>query len=231
MNVTAIVPAAGIGRRMEHHSKKPYLLLQGKPLLAWVLAVLDAVPAVTQIVIPVHPGDEQHCQQEVVEPAGLHTPVAIVTGGAQRQDSVRNGLAAVTAECDMVLVHDAARPLVTRTLIEASLAAAQVYHATTVAVPVKDTIAIIDREQHVIEQFPDRARLYSVQTPQTFTRDLLQQAHRKACAEGYSGTDDASLVAWLGVPVAIVPGMYTNIKITTPEDLLIAEALLQQGAL
>jgi 2-C-methyl-D-erythritol 4-phosphate cytidylyltransferase len=230
MNVAAIVPATGAGRRMECQEKKPYLRLRGKPLLAWVLTVLDEVPDITSIIIPVNPGDEQRCKQDIVEPLGIRTPVAIIAGGALRQDSVRNGLSAVPDSCDMVLVHDAARPLVSRSLIEDAIAATCKHMATTAAVPVKDTIAFINASGGVIDTIPDRTRLYSVQTPQTFAKELLQQAHRTAVLDGVTSTDDASLVARIGVPVAIVPGTYSNIKITTQEDLLIAEALLQHGA-
>lgn len=230
MNVAAIVPAAGAGRRMECQEKKPYLLLRGKPLLAWVLTVLDEVPAITRIIIPVNPGDEQRCKHDIVDPLGIRTPVSIVAGGALRQDSVRNGLSAVPDPCDMVLIHDAARPLVTRALVENAIAVTEKHRATTAAVPVKDTIAFIHTACGVIDTIPERARLYSVQTPQTFVRELLQEAHRVAVLDGVIGTDDASLVVRIGVPVTIVPGTYRNIKITTQEDLLIAEALLQSGA-
>ena len=227
MSVAAIVPAAGAGRRMECQEKKPYVLLCGKPLLAWVLTVLDAVPAITSIIIPVTPGDERRCKQDIVEPLGIRTPVSIIAGGRLRQDSVRNGLSAVPDSCDMVLVHDAARPLVSRTLIEHAITATEKHGATAVAVPVKDTTALIHTASGVIDTIPDRTRLYSVQTPQTFAKELLQQAHRAAILDGVTGTDDASLVVRIGVPVTIVPGTYKNIKITTQEDLLIAKIFLE----
>ncbi|MCX8043260.1 MAG: 2-C-methyl-D-erythritol 4-phosphate cytidylyltransferase [Desulfobacterota bacterium] len=231
MSVAAIVPAAGSGRRMEQQEKKPYLHLLGKPLLAWVLAVLDKTPEVHCIIIPVCPGDEMRCKQEIVDPLGLRTPVVIVAGGAQRQDSVRNGLAAVPDTCDTVLVHDAARPLVTCALIQTAIAATRTHRATTLAVPVKDTIATVDPAWTVLDEIPDRSRLVSIQTPQTFAKDLLREAHRAAVVDGVTATDDTSLVSRLGIPVAVVPGAYSNIKITTQEDLAIAAALLEQGLL
>jgi 2-C-methyl-D-erythritol 4-phosphate cytidylyltransferase len=131
----------------------------------------------------------------------------------------------------MVLVHDGARPLVTQAMIETSVTATVTKKATTMAVPVKDTITIIDKKTGTISRTPERDSLYTIQTPQTFDRELLLRAHRAAAADGFAGTDDASLVERLGIPVTVLMGSYTNIKITTPEDLLIAEAFMQGGAL
>jgi 2-C-methyl-D-erythritol 4-phosphate cytidylyltransferase len=216
---------------MESAVKKQFMLLSGKPLVTWCLATLEACPSVQQIVLTVSPGDEHYCRTAVVDALGLRTPVEIVTGGDRRQDSVRNGLAAVWPDIDLVLIHDAARPLLTTAMADKALGAMAGRQAATMAVPVKDTVSLAG-ETGAIEQTLDRERLYLIQTPQIFERALIGQAHRKAQAEGFAGTDDASLVQRMGKPVWLLPGSYENIKITTPEDLVIAEAILRsRGAL
>lgn len=227
MNVTAIIPAAGIGQRMQHRLKKPYITLRGKPILAYTLEVLDRIAAVRKIVIPVFPGEEQRCREDIISTINLRKPVEVIAGGERRQDSVRNGLGAVSEDCDLVLVHDGARPLVTRAMMETSITATMTKKATTMAVPVKDTITIVDKQTGTISRTPERGSLYSIQTPQTFSREILLRAHHAAVADGFTGTDDASLVERLGIAVTVLMGSYSNIKITTPEDLLIAEAFMQ----
>lgn len=227
MNVTAIVPAAGTGDRMQHKLKKPYISLLGKPMLAYTLEVLDAVPAIQEIIVPVYPGEERLCEADVVRPLSLRTPVRIIAGGERRQDSVKNGLAALAGDCDVVLVHDGARPLVTCALVEASIQATLVKKATTLAVPVKDTITMVAKDTMTITRTPQRDILFIIQTPQTFEKSIILKAHQQACDDGFKGTDDASLVERLGIPVTVVMGSYANIKITTQEDLLFAEAFMK----
>jgi len=214
---------------MQHQMKKPYITLRGKPILAYTLEVLDRVAAVREIIVPVFPGEEERCRQDIISRLDLHKPVAVIAGGERRQDSVRNGLARVPEDCDMVLVHDGARPLATRAMMETAITATMTKKATTMAVPVKDTITVVDRQTGTISHTPARGSLYSIQTPQTFSREILLRAHHAAFADGFNGTDDASLVERLGIAVTVLMGSYTNIKITTPEDLLIAEAFMQGG--
>ncbi|MCP4717059.1 MAG: 2-C-methyl-D-erythritol 4-phosphate cytidylyltransferase [Deltaproteobacteria bacterium] len=228
MNVTAIVPAAGTGRRMGEGEKKPYILLLGKPILIRTLEVLAGLAAIRHIVIPVFPGEEQRCRDEL---GGYLTPavrVSVTAGGQTRQESVGKALALVEDNTELVLVHDGARPLVPAELIEQALEQAQRLGAATLGVPVKDTtVRVAGTDMQITETLP-RRQLYAVQTPQVFKRELIVKAHRSARQEGFSGTDDASLVQRLGNAVTIVPGTYDNIKITTPEDLLIAESILRR---
>jgi 2-C-methyl-D-erythritol 4-phosphate cytidylyltransferase len=228
MKAAAIIPAAGSGERMGSTVKKPYITLQGMPLLAHTLRVFDDVPAIAQLIVTVSPGDEDYCRQQVVKCCGIKKTVSVIAGGDRRQDSVRNGLAAVLETVDLVMIHDGARPFVTVQMIHDALEATMRKRATTMAVPVKDTVTMVAKDTGVIERTLERDRLYLIQTPQTFERGLICEAHRRAFAEGFAGTDDASLVERLGVPVSVIRGAYDNIKITTREDLLFAEALLQR---
>jgi len=228
MKAAVIIPAAGSGQRMDNKVKKPYITLQGLPLLAYTLRVFDDAQAIAQLIITVSPGDEEYCRREVVERYGIKKMVSVVAGGDRRQDSVRNGLAAVGEEADLIMIHDGARPFVTVQMITDALEVTMRKRATTMAVPVKDTVTVVTKDTEVIERTLERDRLYLIQTPQTFERSLISEAHRRAFTEGFAGTDDASLVERLGVPVSIIRGSYDNIKITTQEDLLFAEALLQR---
>jgi len=230
MNVTAIVPAAGTGQRMGHRLKKPYIALQGVPILVHTLCVLDREPSISRIVIPVYPGEEERCEQEVLGMFKARAAISIIAGGARRQDSVRHALALVPGDSDVVLVHDGARPLVSPGLIEKAVLRALTNSAVTLAVPVKDTITMVCRDNMTISRTPPRDELYVIQTPQAFLREVICEAHRKALADGFQGTDDASLVERLGVPVSVIPGSYENIKITTAEDLVVAEAIMKGRA-
>jgi 2-C-methyl-D-erythritol 4-phosphate cytidylyltransferase len=228
MKAAAIITAAGSGERMGGSIKKPYILLQGIPLLARTLQVFAEAPDIAELIVTVSPGQEDYCRQQVVTGCAIAKPVTVVAGGRRRQDSVRHGLAAVSGAVDMIMIHDGARPFVTVQMIGDALAATMHKRATTMAVPVKDTVAVAAKDTAVIERTLERDRLCLIQTPQTFERELICEAHRRACAEGFAGTDDASLVERLGVPVTVIMGSYDNIKITTQEDLLFAEAILHR---
>ncbi|HEY8367696.1 MAG TPA: 2-C-methyl-D-erythritol 4-phosphate cytidylyltransferase [Thermodesulfobacteriota bacterium] len=223
MRAVALVPAAGSGSRLGLALPKPFVPLAGRPILAHTLARLEAVPLVEAVVVVAAEGEIETCRG-VVRATGLDRVAAVVPGGAERQDSVRSGLAALPAWADLVLVHDAARPLVPAEVVEAVAREAFASGAATAAVRPKDTVR--DDDGRTL----DRRRLWLVQTPQGFRRDLLVEAHAAAAADGYVGTDDASLVERLGHPVAVVPGSYRNVKITTREDLVVAEALLAEEA-
>jgi len=228
MKAAAIITAAGSGERMGGSIKKPYILLQGIPLLARTLQVFAQAPDIAELIVTVGPGQEDFCRQQVITGCAIAKPVTVVAGGQRRQDSVRNGLAAVSESVDMIMIHDGARPFVTVPMIGDALEETRHKRATTMAVPVKDTVTIVAKDTAVIQQTLERDCLYLIQTPQTFERELICEAHRRACAEGFAGTDDASLVERLGVPVTVIMGSYDNIKITTQEDLLFAEAILQR---
>ncbi|MBB6675023.1 2-C-methyl-D-erythritol 4-phosphate cytidylyltransferase [Cohnella nanjingensis] len=220
----AVVVAAGRGSRMGAAENKVFLPLAGRSVLARTLEAFERCAAVTEIVVVVAPGEEARAREAVRE-ANAGKVAAIVPGGAERQDSVCAGLAALAT--DGALVHDAARPLVTPAQIEACCRSAERHGASALAVPVKDTIKIADGDG-MIASTPERRTLWAVQTPQAFARADLMEAHRRAKDEGAAATDDAMLLERLGRKVAIVEGDYLNIKITTPEDLPIAELLLSR---
>lgn len=223
--VTAVIAAGGSGRRMQLPGNKVYIPVLDKPVLAHTLEAFDRSREVNEIVVVVPVNEIETCRAEVIEPFCPNTKVRLVAGGRERQDSVFNGILAAAVNCDYVVVHDGARPLLTSGLIDSVLREAMVCGAAIAAVPLKDTVKIADPEGFVVET-PDRNSLWSVQTPQAFKKDLLIAAHELARGTGFLGTDDASLVERLGYKVKIVPGEYENIKITTPEDLQVAEAIL-----
>lgn len=218
----AVVVAAGRGTRMGAADNKPYLKLAGRAVLAHTLEAFERSDSVKSIVLVVSSG-EQKKAAEIIGNEGFGKVKLIIPGGAERQDSVYAGLTALDTEG--VLVHDAARPLITSAQIEACCRAAEEHGSSAIAVPVKDTIKISDGNGFIVAT-PERRTLWSVQTPQAFLRLELMQAHRQAQEEGATATDDAMLLERLGRKVAIVEGDYANLKITTPEDLPIAELLL-----
>jgi 2-C-methyl-D-erythritol 4-phosphate cytidylyltransferase len=197
---------------------KVYLPLDGRPVLAWTLEAFERCSAVETVVIVAAASEVARAESLTAE-YGFIKVRKVVPGGLERQDSVMQGLAALDTEG--VLVHDAARPLITPEQIEACLRAAEEHGAAALAVPVKDTIKIT--ENGMIVSTPERSRLAAVQTPQAFRRQELLEAHLLARKEGAAATDDAMLLERLGRKVACVPGHETNLKITTPEDLLVAE--------
>ncbi|HHV93955.1 MAG TPA: 2-C-methyl-D-erythritol 4-phosphate cytidylyltransferase [Firmicutes bacterium] len=227
--VTAVVPAAGKGLRMGLESPgKQFADLGGKPVLAHTLTALAAAEAVDGIIVVT--GKEQiPLARRLVQDYPVGKVHDIVPGGDTRQESVRLGLSRVPCDTEIVVVHDGARPLVEPVLVNQVIEAAREYGAAGAAVPVKDTIKVSDEAGFVIST-PSRDRLWAIQTPQAFRCELLKEAHRQAQAQGYEGTDDCMLVEKLGRPVKLVLGSYRNIKLTTPEDMIIAAALLEAAA-
>jgi 2-C-methyl-D-erythritol 4-phosphate cytidylyltransferase len=230
MKVIALVPAAGMGKRMGAEINKQYLLLSGKPILAHTLQVFEDAPFVDDVYVIVPEAEIPYCREHVVERYGLAKVRRIVAGGAERQNSVMNGLLAVTGagDEDVVLIHDGVRPFVPLQVVEHAVKTARVHDGALVAVPVKDTVKVVT--DGVVTATPPREELWLAQTPQAFRFAVILAAHEIAEAERYLGTDDAALVEWLGKDVHIVMGDYRNIKITTPEDLVLAEAFLREAA-
>lgn len=218
---SALIPAAGAGERLGKGVNKAFVEVAGKPILAHTLSVFEACEAVGEIIVVT---GEQNIEAagEIVGRFGFAKVADIVTGGAHRQDSVRNGLERVSG--DIVAIHDAARPMVTPEIIASSIERAAEMGACIAAVPVIDTIK--SACDGLVTATVDRSCLYSVQTPQTFRTDLIRRAFDQAYADSFYATDDAALVERMGEPVAIVQGSYENIKITTPSDLQIAECRL-----
>jgi 2-C-methyl-D-erythritol 4-phosphate cytidylyltransferase len=219
-NVSTIIVAAGESRRM-NGIDKVLAPLGGRPVISHVLSAFNSCGLIGHIVLVVNEKSLEQCQKLT---AGLSKPVEICVGGKRRQDSVAAGLKKLK-DCDWVIIHDGARPLVTQELIEAGLKAAKETGAAVAAVPVTDTIKIAG-DDRIVHQTPPRQNLWAVQTPQVFLPGIITEAYQKAKGEA---TDDAALVEQAGYKVKLYMGSYDNIKITTPQDLLIAEALLKRG--
>lgn len=223
--VNAIVLAAGSGKRMGSEKPKQYMNLCGKPLMVYALERF-AESSVSGIVLVVAPGEVEYCQNEIVKKYGIKKVIAIVEGGSERYDSVYRGLQAAASE--YVLVHDAARAFVSAEVIERAIEGAVKYQACVMGVPVKDTIKIADADGFV-SKTPKRSTVWAIQTPQSFSYPLLRKAYEKMiCAKLEEGiTDDAMVVErMLNAPVRILMGDYNNIKITTPDDMLMGEKIL-----
>lgn len=223
MDVSCIVAAAGKGKRMGMPINKQYALLAGKPVL---VHTLEKLPAFKEILVVVAPGEEEYCKKNVLKPYNLGDKVKVVSGGEERQDSVFNALKSLPSSTDIVVIHDGARPFVSQEVLKEAIEAAAEHGASITAVPVKDTIKTGNLREFVVDT-PPRDLLWSVQTPQAYYYSLIYKAYCKAYDSGFKGTDDASLVERIKHPVKIIKGSYNNIKITTPEDLVIGEALLK----
>lgn len=222
--VCAIIAAAGCGRRMGGGQNKQLIRVHGMPIVARSLCAIAACSQINQLVIVTAP-DQMTTLETLVAGLDLRKPFRIIAGGSERQYSVANAIKAVPAEVSIILVHDGARPLVRPDQVDAVIDAARSFRAAGLAVPVKDTIKIVSPDGFAIET-PDRNRLWAIHTPQAFEAELLRRAYEQADSDHYLGTDDASLVERLGVSVKLVHGGYENIKITTREDVCVAEALL-----
>jgi 2-C-methyl-D-erythritol 4-phosphate cytidylyltransferase len=223
--VAAVIPAAGTGRRMEAAIPKQFLMLGDVPLLLHSLQVFERAASISQVILVVPKDERERTLSGVIERYGIKKVVKIVAGGATRQESVYHGLKETDPEAEVVVVHDAVRPFVTEDLIERSIEAAQKSGGAIVAVSMKETVKQVGPDGHILHTV-DRAHLWLAQTPQTFRRALLMEAYRKAEYDGFHATDEAAVMERLGHKVAIVPGRWDNIKITTPEDFQMAEAIL-----
>ena len=225
--ITAIVLAAGIGSRMHSDIPKQFMLLGDYPVLYYSLRAFQDSP-VDDIVLVTGEDSVEYCRKDIVERYNLTKVRKIVTGGAERYDSVRNGLIAANG-AKYVLIHDGARPCITQKIIRDSIDAVNVYSACTVGVPVKDTIKIVDEEQMGVDT-PDRSRLWQIQTPQSFDRELLLGCYAKLGEDKNAHiTDDTMIVErYSKVKTKVIWGAYENIKITTPEDLKIASNFLKK---
>ncbi|MBM3216121.1 2-C-methyl-D-erythritol 4-phosphate cytidylyltransferase [Candidatus Poribacteria bacterium] len=221
-----IVPAAGTGSRLGGSTKKTYLRIEGEPLLVHTLRRLGTSPSCAGIWVVVASEDIGFCESEIL-PRCAGVPIRrIVSGGATRQESVLRALQQIPSDAEYVVVHDGARPLVPTDLVARVLNQARTSGAATTAVPAKDTLRRGSNE-HVTGDPVPRENLWRIQTPQAFRRDLLLRAHEQARSEGTQATDDAALVERLGVAARLVMGDERNIKITTPDDLPLATALLR----
>jgi 2-C-methyl-D-erythritol 4-phosphate cytidylyltransferase len=226
--ICAIVPAAGSGARMGSVEPKQFLRLGGKPILAHTLSALSNLPLLSSIFLVVPEGYISAAGEIVStwsrERRSGAPEIFIVAGGAERRDSVYNGLMKLPAECDWVMIHDGVRPFASPGLIEAAWAGARVTGACIVAVPSTDTVKRV--QDGLVRETLSRDEIWLVQTPQVFRKQLIVAAYEKAIEAGWTGTDDASFVERLGGSVSIALGERSNIKVTTPEDLQWAQWFL-----
>ena len=223
--VAAIFPAAGSSKRMGGSVNKNFLKLAGEPILIRTLKIFSQIERVNFLIVIVAKHEVETVEKLLNETENLK-PWIVTIGGSERQYSIANGLKLLPDDAKIILVHDAARPLVSLRTINEVIDAAKKFGGAIAAVPAKDTIKIIDSEGFV-KYTPPRKDLVAVQTPQGFCREILLQAYNKAAEENFLGTDDSSLVERLGVRIKIVTSSYENIKITTPEDIKIAETFLR----
>lgn len=230
MKTAAIVLAGGSGSRMHSNEKKQYMLIGDKPVLYYSLHAFQNSSIIDEIVLVCGKDDIERCREEIVKPFGITKVRKIVAGGKERHDSVYEGLKAVEA-CDYVMIHDGARPFVDEEMIERIWAELPRVHACTVGMMVKDTIKMSNEDGYVEKTLP-REKLWMIQTPQSFSYSLICHAHEQRLKNGPQGlkiTDDAMLVEYIErIPVKLIEGSYENIKITTPEDLVMAEAIQKQ---
>ncbi len=220
-----LIPAAGMGKRMGSDRNKLLLTLRSRPIIAWTLLAAEASQAIRWIGIVAQPEDWEDFKNILVE-LNLKKPVELIVGGSTRQESVYNGLQALPIDAKQVLIHDGARCLATPQLLDRCADAALNYPGFIAAIPVKDTIKVVD-DSGIIQSTPNREYLWAAQTPQGFDVDLLKQCHAKGVQKAWEVTDDAALFEKCGYKVKIVEGEETNLKVTTPQDLAIAEFILE----
>ena len=223
---TAVIVAAGKGKRMGTEISKQFLPLGGKEILVHTVQKFEKAKNIRDIIL-VTGADSLQDVQEMAQEYGWEKIVSIVAGGKERQDSVWNGLQQVAADTEIILIHDGVRPFVTEDILNISIETALEMGGCVAGVPAKDTIKVCDGENIAIAT-PDRNVLWQIQTPQTFRKERIVKAYEQAKEDGFVGTDDASFAEHCGYPVKVIMGSYRNIKITTKEDLIIGEAFLKE---
>jgi 2-C-methyl-D-erythritol 4-phosphate cytidylyltransferase len=227
LSTSAVIVAGGNGTRMQADIRKQYLVLGKSPVLCHTLAVFAASPLIAHIYFVVPESDFTLCEEEVIAATPGHLPpVHLVAGGGTRQESVYHGLCAVSDVDGIVVIHDGVRPFVTPMEINACVKWAENEGACILGVPAVDTLKKVDEDGHIIHTVA-RQHIWRAQTPQAFQYHLIKKAHDLAISKGITGTDDASLVERMGFRVRMIPGSPCNIKITTPEDMMMALGILQ----
>lgn len=224
MNGVVIV-AAGTGSRMNMGINKQFIKLEGKEIIAYTIEKFYNNSNIEDIVVVVKEDESEFFKKEILDKYNFKN-VKIAYGGKERQDSVYNGLKLLDEKCDVVSIHDGARPFVSDKIIDKSIEEAKEHKAIVVGVPVKDTIKVIDNDKNIVDT-PNRSVLWAVQTPQTFDYNILIDAYKDAFKNKFYGTDDAMLVERIGYKVKMLEGSYNNIKITTQEDLNVGSQILR----
>lgn len=220
----AIVPAAGIGKRFGEGTNKPFATLGDKPLIIWAVEALQSLPEIAEIIPAVKETDINLCRR-LFEDYSITKIKRIAPGGKERQDSVFNCLTLIQDKAALVLVHDGVRPLIEPSVIKTVLQQLNGCDGVVVGVPLKDTVKEVT--DGIVRNTPERNKLWAIQTPQAFHFRTLYTAYEKAAADSFYATDDSALVERYGGKIKVVQGPYTNIKVTTPEDLLVAEVFLE----
>lgn len=224
MNGVVIV-SAGTGSRMKKDINKQFIKLNNKEIVAHTIDRFYNNENIDDIVVVIREDEEEYFNKNIKEKYGF-TNIKVAHGGNERQDSVFNGIKMLKKECDVVLIHDGARPFVTEDIIKRSINKANEHNAIVVGVKVKDTIKVVSDNGNIVDT-PNRSYLWSVQTPQVFKYDIITKAYEDAYNNNYYGTDDAMLVERIGYNVKMIEGSYNNIKITTQEDLEFGEQILK----
>jgi 2-C-methyl-D-erythritol 4-phosphate cytidylyltransferase len=229
MHVTAIIVAAGEGRRIGGPVSKSFLPIAGRPLVLRTLDRFFSTQSIEKVILVVADKELGPSQRLIASDPNLsHRSWVLQAGGASRQESVRRGLDRLDPDCEIVAIHDGARPFVSSSLIDRCIEEAYRVGAVVIGVPVRDTIKVVS-EEHWVQATPARNTLWEIQTPQVFRKEIIVQAHDWGGRQAMEATDDSTLVEQIGKPVFLLEGERTNIKITVPEDLLLAEALLRNG--
>lgn len=223
--LAVVIAAAGTGSRMGAEINKQFLLLDSRPILAYSLDVFERMDLVSQVVVAANAREVDYCAEEVIAKFAYRKVSRVVAGGASRQESVWQGLQHIEKDAALVAVHDGARPLLTTALIMDLYQAAQKWGAAVPGVPVRDTLKTVDDEAFVQETL-NRSLVTAIQTPQVFRRADLYRAYQMAHEQQFQATDDAALYEKYIGRVRVVPGDHRNLKITTPEDIIIAESFL-----
>jgi 2-C-methyl-D-erythritol 4-phosphate cytidylyltransferase len=227
MRTLAIILAGGAGKRMGATTNKQFLLINNKPIIVHTLEIFENCRSIDNIFLVVNQKDLPVIQKEILETYRFNKVTKLVIGGRLRQDSVRNGLEAIESPCDIVVIHDGARPFVSPSFIEKGIFLMEMFDAVIPGIPARDTIKAVSKEGFVSKTLP-RDSLWQVQTPQTFKYELIMKAYREGMAKKLYGFDDATFVEHLGKKVKVIEGSPYNMKITTPEDLIIAQGILSQ---
>jgi len=227
MQTHAIIVSAGKGVRMNRPTPKQYLLLQGRPVLCHTVMAFNKCSEVDKIVLVVPEKDIQYCREQLLSALCIDTPLKVLAGGKRRQDSVFNGILSIDDRDAIVVIHDGVRPLIRPEMIALCIKKAKISGACILGVPLQDTLKMVDSDS-LIQRTIHRERLWTAQTPQAFHYQLIRDAHEAAAKAGVEATDDAALLERMGLPVNILLSTGNNLKITTNDDLLLADAILSQ---
>lgn len=225
-HVSVIVAAAGMSNRMGSKINKQFIWIEGKPILAHTIEKFEKCRYIDEIIIVSKEEEIEYCRKEIVKKYKFNKVSNIVRGGKKRQDSVYNGILALNEKTDIVLTHDGARPFVKIESIVDGIKGVLDFGACVIGVPVTDTIKVVESDD-IVKNTPDRSTIWAAQTPQCFRKEILIEGYDDAIKNRFSATDDSSIVEKVGYNVKMIMGSYSNIKITTPEDIIVAESLFK----